>query len=115
MINEVAFVAYSVRDVPAAKAFYADTIGLKPAATASDHWVEFDVGGVAFGLGNGESLGIAPGSCFALTFEVDDVDKERERLLGLGVPVTDIFESPVCRSAFVTDPEGNKFGIHKRK
>jgi len=43
------------------------------------------------------------------------VAKERERLLGLGVPVTDINESPVCWSAFVTDPEGNKFGIHQRK
>jgi predicted enzyme related to lactoylglutathione lyase len=41
--------------------------------------------------------------------------KERQRLLDLGVPVTEVHDSPVCYSAFVTDPEGNKFGIHQRK
>jgi predicted enzyme related to lactoylglutathione lyase len=46
---------------------------------------------------------------------VDDVAKERQRLLDLNVPVTEIHDSPVCFSAFVTDPEGNKFGIHQRK
>ena len=70
---------------------------------------------MTFGIGNGEPLGILPGSSFAATFEVGDVAAERERLIGLGVPITDIHESPVCFSAFVTDPEGNKFGIHQRK
>jgi predicted enzyme related to lactoylglutathione lyase len=115
MVKEMAFVAYSVRDVPAAIAFYRDTIGLKPGETFGDHWAEFDVGGVTFGIGNGEPLGIAPGSSFSTTFEVEDVAAERGRLLDLGVPVTDLHESPVCRFAFVTDPEGNRFGIHQRK
>jgi predicted enzyme related to lactoylglutathione lyase len=115
MVKEMAFVAYSVRDVPAAIAFYRDTIGLKPGETFGDHWAEFDVGGVTFGIGNGEPLGIAPGSSFSTTFEVEDVAAERQRLLDLGVPVTDLHESPVCRFAFVTDPEGNRFGIHQRK
>jgi predicted enzyme related to lactoylglutathione lyase len=35
--------------------------------------------------------------------------------MALGVPITDVHESPVCYSAFVTDPEGNRFGIHQRK
>jgi len=39
---------------------------------------------------------------------------ERARLLA-AVPVTEIHESPVCFTAFVTDPEGNRFGIHQRK
>ncbi|HEV2737209.1 MAG TPA: VOC family protein [Candidatus Elarobacter sp.] len=115
MIQKMAFVAYSVRDVPAAQTFYRDTIGLTPGDIFGDHWAEFDVGGVAFGIGNGEPLGITPGTSFSATFEVDDVTKERQRLLDLGVPVTEIHESPVCFSAFVTDPEGNKFGIHQRK
>jgi predicted enzyme related to lactoylglutathione lyase len=70
---------------------------------------------VTFGIGNGEPLGIMPGSSFSATFEVDDVIKERERLVALGVPVTDVNETPICWMAFVTDPEGNKFGIHQRK
>jgi len=115
MVKGMAFVAYSVRDVPAARAFYRDVIGLKPSDVASDYWTEFDVDGVTFGIGNGEPLGILPGSSFAATFEVADVAAERERLIGLGVPITEIHESPVCFSAFVTDPEGNKFGIHQRK
>ena len=115
MVKDMAFVAYSVRDVPAATAFYRDTIGLTPGESFSDHWVEFNVGSVAFGLGNGEPLGILPGTSFSATFEVDDVAGERQRLMDLGVPVTDIHESPVCFSVFVTDPEGNRFGIHQRK
>jgi predicted enzyme related to lactoylglutathione lyase len=115
MIKDMAFVAYSVRDVPAAIAFYRDVMGLKPSDSFSDHWAEFDVGSVTFGVGNGEPLGIIPGTSFSATFEVDDVATERERLLKANVPVTEIHESPVCFSAFVTDPEGNKFGIHQRK
>jgi predicted enzyme related to lactoylglutathione lyase len=115
MIKDMAFVAYSVRDVPAAIAFYRDVMGLIPGDSFGDHWAEFNVGGVAFGIGNGEPLGITPGTSFSATFEVDDVAAERERLLKAGVPVTEIHESPVCFSAFVTDPEGNKFGIHQRK
>jgi catechol 2,3-dioxygenase-like lactoylglutathione lyase family enzyme len=115
MVKDMAFVAYSVRDVPKAREFYADIMGLKPGALDSEHWVEFDVGSTTFGIGNGEPLGIVPGSSFAATFEVDDVAAERDRLLALGVTVTELNESPVCFSAFVTDPEGNKFGIHQRK
>lgn len=115
MVKDMAFVAYSVRDVPKAIAFYRDVIGLKPGASFGEHWAEFDVGNTAFGIGNGEPLGIIPGTSFAATFEVDDVAAERERLLAAGVPVTDVHESPVCWSAFVTDPEGNRFGIHQLK
>jgi predicted enzyme related to lactoylglutathione lyase len=115
MIKDVAFIAYSVKDVPAAIVFYRDVIGLKPGASFSDHWAEFDVGSIAFGLGNGEPLGIMPGTSFSAVFEVDDVNAERARLETAGVPVSEVHESPVCFSVFVTDPEGNRFGIHQRK
>jgi predicted enzyme related to lactoylglutathione lyase len=115
MIKEVAFYAYSVRDVPAAAAFYRDKIGLTPGGLVSDRWTEFAIGETTFGIGNGESIGAPPGSSFGAAFEVDDVAAERERLLALGVPVTEVFESPACYSAFVTDPEGNRFAVHKRK
>ncbi|MBD5654599.1 MAG: hypothetical protein IAI50_05395, partial [Candidatus Eremiobacteraeota bacterium] len=81
MIKEISFIAYSVRDVPAALAFYRDTIGLTPTEPISEHWVEFDVKGTTFGIGNGEPLGIPPGSSFSTTFEVDDVAAERQRLI----------------------------------
>ena len=56
--------SHSVRDVPKARAFYHETLGLTIGREFGDHWVEFDVGGVAFGIGNGEPMGIAPGSAF---------------------------------------------------
>jgi predicted enzyme related to lactoylglutathione lyase len=114
-VKHFAFIAYSVRDVPKAIAFYRDVIGLKPGDTFTEHWAEFDVDGIAFGIGNGEPLGIMPGTSFSAVFEVDDVAGERARLEKAGVPVSDVSESPICYSVFVTDPEGNKFGIHQRK
>jgi predicted enzyme related to lactoylglutathione lyase len=115
MIKDVAFFAYSVRDVPAAIAFYRDVIGLTPSDTFSDHWAEFDAGSVTFGIGNGGPLGMKPGTSFGAMFEVDDINAERERLLQAGVEASEVHESPVCFSVFLTDPEGNKLGIHQRK
>jgi predicted enzyme related to lactoylglutathione lyase len=115
MVKEMAFVAYSVSDVPRAVAFYRDTIGLKPGEMFGDQWAEFDVGGIAFGVGNGEAIGITPGSQFSAAFEVDDVEKAREKLAGAGVAVSDVMDSPVCFTCFVTDPDGNRFALHQRK
>ena len=88
MIKDIAFFAYSVRDVPRARDFYRDVLGLQAGDSFGDHWVEFDVGNTTFGIGNGEPLGITPGSSFAATFEVDDVAAERDRLLARGIAVT---------------------------
>jgi predicted enzyme related to lactoylglutathione lyase len=115
MIKEIAFVAYSVKDVPRAVAFYRDVVGLKPGDMVSEHWAEFDIGGTTFGVGNGESIGITPGSQQSAAFEVDDIAAERERFVTHGVEVTDIWDSPVCRGCFVTDPDGNRIALHQRK
>lgn len=115
MIKEVAFIAYSVKDVSRSVAFYRDVVGLTPAGLSSPHWVEFDVAGVTFGVGNGEAIGIAPGSQFSATFEVDDIAAERERLASQGVKVSDVFDGKICQSCFVTDPDGNRFALHQRK
>lgn len=116
MIKDVAFIAYSVSDVPRATAFYRDMIGLKQSKSGfGDQWVEFEVGSTTFGIGNGQTLGIKPGSVFAAAFEVDDVAAMREQLLAKGVEVGEVNDSPVCYSAFVTNPDGNRFAIHQRK
>ena len=115
MVKEMAFVAYSVRDVPRAITFYRDLIGLKPSEMFSEHWAEFDVGTATIGIGNGERIGIMPGSQFSANFEVDDLTSMRDRLIAAKVPVTEIMDAPSCTSCFVTDPEGNRFGMHQRK
>ncbi|HYK52824.1 MAG TPA: VOC family protein [Candidatus Eremiobacteraceae bacterium] len=115
MYKELAFIAYSVKDVPRAITFYRDVIGLKPSDMFTDYWAEFDIGDMTFGVGDGESIGIKAGSQASAAFEVDDVAAERERLVALGVPVTEVSDSPMCHSCFVTDPEGNRFALHQRK
>jgi len=115
MVKGIAFFAYSVRDVPRARAFYAETLGLTPGEQFGDHWIEFDVGNATFGVGNGESLGFQPGASTGAAFEVDDITATREKLQESGVEVTDLFEFPACVTCFASDPEGNRFALHQRR
>jgi len=115
MVKEIAFFAYSVRDVPRARAFYTEVLGLVPGDSFGDHWVEFDVGNVTFGIGNGEPLGFEPGSSTGAAFEVDDMHSTRERLKSAGVEVGEVYEFPACVTCFARDPEGNRFALHQRK
>ncbi len=115
MVKEMAFVSYSVRDVPAAVAFYRDVVGLEQGESFGEgHWVEFNVGSTAFGIGNGESLGFEPGKSNGAAFEVDDVKSMRQRLLAHNAKVSDIKDFPNCSVCFATDPEGNRFALHQR-
>ncbi len=115
MVKDLAFVAYSVKDVPQAVAFYRDVVGLEPGESFGDHWAEFNIGSTAFGVGNGEPLGFTPGTSTGASFEVDDIAAARERLVRNKVTVTEIQEFPNCSACFVTDPEGNRFALHQRK
>jgi predicted enzyme related to lactoylglutathione lyase len=115
MVKDMAFVAYSVADVPRAAAFYRDVVGLTPGDAFGDHWIEFNVGSTTFGIGNGEALGIKPGTQFSAAFEVDDLAAMRQRLLDAGSDVTELHEAPSCTTCFATDPEGNRFALHQRK
>ncbi len=115
MVKDMAFIAYSVRDVPRAREFYRDVLGLTPGDSFGDHWVEFDVGNTTFGVGNGESLGFQPGASTGAAFEVDDLYSMRERLKNAGVEVSDVQEFPACLACFTRDPEGNRFAIHQRR
>lgn len=115
MVKDLAFVAYSVRDVPASIAFYRDVVGLTPGDSFGDHWAEFNLGTTAFGIGNGEPLGFVPGQSTGAMFEVDDIEAARERLLAHAKDVSEINDFPGCRSCFASDPEGNRFGLHQRR
>jgi predicted enzyme related to lactoylglutathione lyase len=46
---------------------------------------------------------------------VDDLVSMRDSLVAKNVQVTEIMDGPACSSCFVTDPEGNRFGLHTRK
>jgi catechol 2,3-dioxygenase-like lactoylglutathione lyase family enzyme len=115
MVKDIAFFAYSVRDIPRTRAFYRDTLGLREGDSFGDHWVEFDVGNATFGIGNGEPLGFEPGASTGAAFEVDDMAAMRERLVASGVEVGDVHEFPACITCFARDPEGNRFALHQRR
>ena len=116
MVRDLAFCAYSVRDVPKAIAFYRDVVGLKPGDMFSEHWAEFDLGSTTFGVGNGEGLGFVPGKSNGVMFEVDDIASAREKMIAGGASnVSELNDGPVCISCFASDPEGNRFGLHQRK
>lgn len=115
MVKEIAFIAYSVRDVPRARDFYRNVLELEPGETFGDHWVEFNVGNTTFGIGNGEALGFKPGASTGVSFEVDDIGATRTRLQSNGVEVTEAFDFPGCTACFASDPEGNRFALHQRK
>jgi predicted enzyme related to lactoylglutathione lyase len=115
MVRDLAFVAYSVRDVPAAIEFYRDVVGLEPGESFGEHWAEFNVGSTAFGIGNGENLGFMPGKSNGASFEVNDIAGMRSRIAARGAKVSDLHDFPNCSACFVTDPEGNVFGLHQRK
>jgi len=115
MVKDVAFFAYSVRDVPRATAFYRDVLGLTPGESFGDHWVEFDIAGTAFGIGNGESLGFEPGKSTGLSLEVDDIAAMRQRLVDAGIECGEVHNFPNCSAVFASDPEGNKFALHQKR
>jgi predicted enzyme related to lactoylglutathione lyase len=115
MVKDLAFIAYSVRDVPRARDFYRDVLGLEVGETFGDHWVEFNVGSATFGIGNGEALGFIPGASNGAAFEVDDLGALRARLQTTGCDVSEQHEFPGCTTCFASDPEGNRFALHQRK
>ncbi len=110
----LAFVAYAVSDIPRARAFYCDVVGLAPGATFGENFVEFDLGAATFAI-DADPPGIVPGTCSGVSFGVDDVTAARARLAERGVEITEVMESPVCWFAFASDPDGNSFQIHQRK
>ncbi len=115
MIKEIAFIVYPVSDVPRARQFYEDTLGLKLDNNWEDKWVEYDVNGVAFAITSwlpDNKPGVPGGN---IAFEVDDLDTSVAALKAREVKfVQEIFATPVCRMAIVADPDGNRVIIHKR-
>jgi predicted enzyme related to lactoylglutathione lyase len=117
MITEIAFTGTPVTDMKRARAFYEGVLGLKPTMeSAGGLWVEYDVAGTTLGLGcYGEAWKPSrDGTCVG--FEVDNPEAEIARLKSQGVPVLmDVTDTPLCRFGMISDPDGNRILIHKRK
>ncbi len=116
MVKELSFIAYYVRDMPAARRFYGEVLGLPQGEWFNDEWIEFDLGNATFALdGTGAELGVCAGTSAGAGFEVDDIHAMRQRLVDAGAQVTEVHEFPPCWACFARDPEGNRFTVHQRK
>lgn len=113
-VAHVAFTMYPVTDIKRAAAFYQDILGLDQAGLKSDFWIEYDVAGHTFGIGNFEQVG-APGSAQSLALEVPDLDGFLARLAAQNVAATAPHELPQCRISVVRDPDGNQIWLHEKK
>ena len=104
--TEVAFIMYPVTDLPRSIAFYQDVLGLQPNGHAPARWVEFDIAGVTFGLGDFPEVG-KPGTANSLALEVEDLDAALAELKAKGLEPWGPYETPVCHMGGITDPDGN--------
>jgi predicted enzyme related to lactoylglutathione lyase len=118
-ILELAFTGYPVTDMERARAFYEGLLKLKPArnfGSSNGQWIEYDLGASTFAVSNTSQEEWKPSSDGpAVAFEVEDFDSAVNELRTSNVKFTlEPFESPVCRMAIISDPDGNSIVIHKR-
>jgi catechol 2,3-dioxygenase-like lactoylglutathione lyase family enzyme len=98
---------YRVRDLDAARAFYAGTLGFTVDELAED-WVQLSRGKTVVGLAPGEP---DPGGGVAMV-DVDDLRSEAEHLREAGVEVGVVLElHGTMRIVDVYDPDGNRLQL----
>ena len=114
MINKLDFIGIPSQDPERARAFYVDTLGLRPDDKARfDFWV----GDTCFGIWEPEKVGMpfAPQKNAHPALHVDDMEAARKELEEKGVEFAgDTFDTGVCLMALLSDPDGNDLMLHHR-
>ncbi len=114
MISSLDFVAVPSQDAERSRAFYVDTLGLRP----DEHGrFEFWAGATCFGIWEPEKMGMtfAPQKNAHLALHVEEIAAARSDLEAKGVEfVGDTFDTGVCHMAFFNDPDGNDLMLHHR-
>ncbi len=115
MITSIAFTVYPVTDMARSRRFYEHVLGLTVGYTFGNEWVEYDVGGSTFAITTTD-MGHPPGAKGAVVaFETSDLDAQVKTLKEKSVTfVVEIFSTPVCRMAVLSDPDENHVTIHQR-
>ena len=114
MINKLDFVGVPSTDSERTRAFYVDTLGLRPDPNAR---FEFWVGETCFGIWEPARLGMefAPQKNAHPALHVDDVAAARAELEAKGVEFSgETLDTGVCHMALFTDPDGNDLMLHNR-
>jgi catechol 2,3-dioxygenase-like lactoylglutathione lyase family enzyme len=114
-VERVDFVSVLTRDIPRAKRFYTDVLGLE-VESEGEHDIELTCGQVTLDVFDPSSIGqpFAP-SPAGLALRVADVDGARAELEAKGVVFDgETIETSVCRQAWFKDPDGNALMLHRR-
>jgi predicted enzyme related to lactoylglutathione lyase len=118
VVSGIDAVYYTVKDIAAETAFYAEILGAPPAMEwpgRLSEWTFAD--GNSFGLYAAEVEGEIPPNG-SVMFAVDDVATAVAAAKARGVKFVvdgEITDTPFCHMAFGEDPEGNQFILHHRK
>lgn len=117
LITEVDFIGMPTRDLEAAAAFYADTLGLRRSVYKPErNYAEFETGNVTLSVYNPTAMGmehhVNPNP---VALHVDDTARVRAALEERGVQFQgDTLDTGVCHMAFFADPDGNALMLHCR-
>jgi catechol 2,3-dioxygenase-like lactoylglutathione lyase family enzyme len=114
-VEHVDFVSFLTQDLPRARRFYTETLGLE-VETEGEHDLELRAGQVTLDIFDPSSIGqaFAP-SPAGLALRVEDVDAARAELEARGVEFDgDTIVTRVCKQAWFKDPDGNSLMLHRR-
>jgi predicted enzyme related to lactoylglutathione lyase len=116
-IQEIGFVAIPVTDIPRARKFYEEVLGLKVSEEMmSGKWIEYAVGDDTLAIANVSDTWKPSDQGAGAALEVEEFDAAVGGLKNLGVRfAAEPFETPCCHMAVIQDPDGNKLIIHKLK
>jgi predicted enzyme related to lactoylglutathione lyase len=112
MIKRIAFTMYPVVDMPRARKFYEESLGLVAVSEyANGQWVEYEAGG-CFVLTNLAPVKPSADSGGSVAFEVEDVAGLTDQLKKTGITVLqEVTETPAFLMSVVIDPEGNSLTL----
>lgn len=121
MLNviEIAFSCYPVTDMARARKFYEEILGLRATHAMGEpggmQFTEYDIASGTLALGAGAPDWQPRSDGCSVGLEVEDFDAAIAHLKSKGVKFKmEPFPTPVCRMAFIFDPDGNTICIHKR-
>jgi predicted enzyme related to lactoylglutathione lyase len=117
IIKNIAFVAIPVTDIPRARKFYEEVLGLRVSdEMMGGKWVEYGVGDDTLAIANVGEQWTPSNQGTGAALEVEDFDDTIKHLKDQQVRfAAEPFETPCCHMAVVQDPDGNKLIIHKLK
>ncbi|HEU0208530.1 MAG TPA: VOC family protein [Candidatus Udaeobacter sp.] len=116
-IKKIGFVAIPVTDIPRARKFYEDVLGLQVSEEMmSGKWIEYAAGDTTLAIANVSEQWRPSDQGTGAALEVEKFDEAINTLRTKGVRfAAEPFETPCCHMAVVQDPDGNKLIIHKLK